>query len=178
MKKNKADADVISAALLIIAGVLVMLLPQNALGVVCIVCGVLIALMGALMVISNLILIAKRRGGGQRERAAKTISITIGGILTAVGILLIVYKTGFLRFGVAFFLLYGVLVFVLNIMSMQNTFKGPSYTFSILAVVVLAVLAVLVIVNPGFIAAHARIVQGCGLIINGLALALIKPTRE
>lgn len=71
-----------------------------------------------------------------------------------------------------------VLVFVLNIMSMQNTFKGPSYTFSILAVVVMAVLAVLVIVNPGFIAAHARIVQGCGLIINGLALALIKPTRE
>lgn len=165
-KRNFLRSYIFDGIILALLGIAMLVWPDNALKVLCVVVGGLVAVMGFIKFAFFL---------ANNKAVRKTSDLIIGIIQIALGIALIIASDFFISlfFVVAgIILVYGALLMFIRAFQLLKV-KGWLFALSLIFAVVTLAFAVIIFINPIQFAEFVTRIQGAALIIEGIGMIIV-----
>jgi len=167
VKNNK-----VTGIVLIIFGLIMLLWPNAAMKILCIVIGIILIALGGI----RLLTYYNNKKTGLENRN----ELTLGLIMAVLGIILIVISRFFIS---VFFVLAGLAMLFICIRMFRQAYelryeKGSSFAVSLIIGILVLALGIVMIINPVGTAAFLVQLGGIALIIAGLGITFSGKTRD
>ena len=146
-------------------GVIMLIWPDKSLKILCIVLGVLFAIVGLVMVMTYIL--------SKRDDAHSFILLS-GLIQIALGIALMAKPEFFIevfQIFIGIIMLYGCVLMFIHAYQLKNV-KGPIYWLSIIFATITLALSVIMLINPKAFASFIVQLEGVALVVEGLSMII------
>ncbi|MBQ7499886.1 MAG: DUF308 domain-containing protein [Clostridia bacterium] len=146
-------------------GVIMLIWPDKSLKILCIVLGVLFAIVGLVMVMTYIL--------SKRDDAHSFILLS-GLIQIALGIALMAKPEFFIevfQIFIGIIMLYGCVLMFIHAYQLKGV-KGPIYWLSIIFATITLALSVIMLINPSAFASFIVQLEGVALVVEGLSMII------
>jgi len=164
--KNLLKSYWFDGILLACLGILILVWPDAAPKILCLVTGIILIILGLIKTIGFFV---------NKNNDRKALDLLIGLIQLGVGIAIVVKTDFFIDFFQiisAVLMIYGCILMLVQAFDLRKT-KNARFTASIIFAVITLILAVLMLINPAFMSNIMAYVTGIALIVVGLAIIIV-----